>query len=532
MKKIITLVAFLMVFGSVSLWGADVTSRIDLLKGEKWWGIFIAGGKTMPFEAPFERVDIDRGRTQMTPLLVSSRGRYIWSPEPFSITFTGDSFVIESPLGEIKAVSAGRTLREAYLVCCHRNFPPDGNNPSPDLTTAPVYDPYLELGFEATGEQLSNYADRILQAGYPAGTLVVPAGWQSSIGSYKSGKHVAEDFGAWVRSLHEKGFRVMLTITPFVSGDGTIFRRYREEGMFVSRPDSSVVMAEWTGGYSAFYDVTRPDVIALLQENLSQLRSQYGVDGFLFDCAGTLPYLQFAQGGGREFLLRWSELSGDCNFCQYTISRGNGLVPYIHNLRLNLDFNWDFLRRVTSDMISANLLGYPYTVIGSRVSKLADLDQIDPKVFLRYLQLSSVMPVMNIAFAPWRISDPEVAASCKAIVNDRARLGAYFEQLMTESKRTAEPVLRHLEYEFPRNGFSNCDDQFMLGSRYLIAPLLDGKNSRMVRFPRGIWIDASGKRYRGPLVTTVTASNDHVLFFESEKEARADKEGKTDNRIE
>ena len=75
MKKIITLVAFLMVFGSVSLFGADVTSRIDLLKGEKWWGIFIAGGKTMPFEAPFERVDIDRGRTQMTPLLVSSRGR-------------------------------------------------------------------------------------------------------------------------------------------------------------------------------------------------------------------------------------------------------------------------------------------------------------------------------------------------------------------------------------------------------------------------------------------------------------------------
>ena len=174
-------------------------------------------------------------------------------------------------------------------------------------------------------------------------------------------------------------------------------------------------------------------------------------------------------------------------------------------------------------MISANLLGYPYTVIGSRVSKLADLDKIDPKVFLRYLQLSSVMPVMNIAFAPWRISDPEVAASCKAIVNDRSRLGTYFEQLMTESRRTAEPVLRHLEYEFPRNGFSNCDDQFMLGSRYLIAPLLDGKNSRMVRFPRGIWIDASGKRYRGPLVTTVTASNDHVLFFESEKEARADK---------
>lgn len=78
----------------------------------------------MPFEAPFEQVDIDRGRTQMSPLLVSSRGRYIWSPEPFSITFTGESFVIESPLGEIKAVSAGRTLRRpiwsAAIATFHR----------------------------------------------------------------------------------------------------------------------------------------------------------------------------------------------------------------------------------------------------------------------------------------------------------------------------------------------------------------------------------------------------------------------------
>ena len=175
--------------------------------------------------------------------------------------------------------------------------------------------------------------------------------------------------------------------------------------------------------------------------------------------------------------------------------------------------------------MSANLLGYPYTVVSPRVSKLADLDRVDPKVFLRYLQLSSVMPVMNIAFAPWNITDPAVAASCKAIVNDRTRLGAYYEQLVSESKRTAEPVLRHLEYEFPRNGFTDCDDQFMLGSRFLIAPLLDGKNSRMVRFPRGIWVDASGKRYRGPLVTTVTASNDHVLYFESEKNGDTKKQG-------
>ena len=186
MYKKATLFTLLILFCSVQLWGADFTSRIDLLKGEKWWGVFIAGGRPMPFDAPFQKIDLSQGRGQKTPFMVSNRGRYVWSAEPFSVTYTGDSFLIESPSGEVKAVSAGRTLREAYLVCCHKNFPPGGNAPSPELMTAPVYDPFLELGFEATEEALCDYADQILKAGYPAGTLVVPAGWQSSIGDRKS----------------------------------------------------------------------------------------------------------------------------------------------------------------------------------------------------------------------------------------------------------------------------------------------------------------------------------------------------------
>ena len=164
MYKKATLFTLLILFCSVQLLGADFTCRIDLLKGEKWWGVFIAGGRPMPFDAPFQKIDLSQGRGQKTPFMVSNRGRYVWSAEPFSITYTGDSFLIESSAGEVKAVSAGRTLREAYLVCCHKNFPPGGNAPSPELMTAPVYDPFLELGFEATETALCDYADLILNS--------------------------------------------------------------------------------------------------------------------------------------------------------------------------------------------------------------------------------------------------------------------------------------------------------------------------------------------------------------------------------
>ena len=69
MYKKATLFTLLILFCSVQLLGADFTSRIDLLKGEKWWGVFIAGGRPMPFDAPFQKIDLSQGRGQKTPFI-------------------------------------------------------------------------------------------------------------------------------------------------------------------------------------------------------------------------------------------------------------------------------------------------------------------------------------------------------------------------------------------------------------------------------------------------------------------------------
>ena len=74
-------------------------SKIDVLKGEKWWGVFVTGEQMMPLEKPFPQTDLSTWvKSQATPFLVSSRGRYIWSREPFKIEFTGSGFLIDSPV--------------------------------------------------------------------------------------------------------------------------------------------------------------------------------------------------------------------------------------------------------------------------------------------------------------------------------------------------------------------------------------------------------------------------------------------------
>ena len=71
-----------------------------------------------------------------------------------------------------------------------------------------------------------------------------------------------------------------------------------------------------------------------------------------------------------------------------------------------------------------------------------------------------------------------------------------------------------MEYQFPRSGFADCDNQFMLGNRYLVAPPLDESPQRMVRLPKGVWTDMNGKRYKGPVVVNASAQDGRMICFE------------------
>lgn len=472
----------------------------------------------MPFSEPFGKTDVaDWTHGRRIPMLVSSTGRYIWSAEPFTVEFTGDRFVFESEAGEVAAVSAGKTLREAYLICCHRNFPPAGHAPSPELFLRPVYGTRSELGFEASGDAVVSYARQILSNGYPAGTLLVASGWQRSTGDFVPSPELYPDFEGTIRTLHEMGFKVMLTVTPMVSADGSLFRRYRSEGYWLSNREGLPALIRWDGGISACYDLARTQAADVIWQRIDSLRTVCGVDGFLFDASEALPALSEQRDGGKAFIEQWSRLGEGLEFCQYTAYHNKGFTPYVLKQVIDRPMEWEALSPMISAAVTAGLLGDLYTspVIGRRGFDLRPAGA-EGRLLVRYVQLTAILPVMNIPFAPWRLSAGE-ATQCRQAVDFRMRISEYIAQLAAISAKTAEPLLRHMEYEFPRNGFTDCDDQFMIGNRYLVAPVYVDSDRRTVRFPKGNWVDTAGKRYRGPLVTTVSVADGQPLVFEAAK---------------
>ena len=98
----------------------------------------------------------------------------------------------------------------------------------------------------------------------------------------------------------------------------------------------------------------------------------------------------------------------------------------------------------------------------------------------------------------------------------RYRLLPFLYTTLEEAARTGVPVFRPLLLNYQQDGNTlDLDDQFMIGSDLLVAPILKRDlTSRMVYLPQGTWIDYwTGKRITGGSMTRVEAPIETVPMF-------------------
>ena len=509
------LIAFLQTYSPGMAETPKYQTDTEVDRDEKWWGLFVGDAPAQPFLQPFQFNTGEWPQTGFrTPIMLSSRGRYVWSNHPITVDFTEQKLSIGSDYEEIEAQKGGRTLREAYLVCCHKNFPPTGKVPAIDLFTLPVYDTETEFGFMQNQQELLAYAERLLQEGFPKGILLVSDGWRSTSREYDFDRAFYPKPKEMIERLHEMGFKVMLTITPYASSFGRTYISDLKQGWFIRNAEKKPMILENEGGYSVCYDITQADQAALIRNSLNRLQEQYGVDGFRFDCRAAVAALH-TDGRAGQFMQAWVGLGEGISLCEYEPGLNKPLTHYVNCTENHDTYDWQTLRESINDMIVAGLCGFSYYHISSPRSDVSQLPD-DQLLLASALQLDLLMPVANIEFAPWRITDPTLYLAVKETANFRASLAEYLRETVMESVQTAEPLIRHMEYQFPRNGFADCNTQFMLGAKYLVVPNTGHETKRLVRLPRGVWTDRHGNRYKGPLVTEVNCSDGQIVWFELE----------------
>jgi alpha-glucosidase (family GH31 glycosyl hydrolase) len=512
------------------------TLEIAVEGGEKWWVGVISESHRMPLDrssAPFE-IDLlgNTAGNQVQPLLLSTKGRYVWSEEPFRLTVREGTIRVASDFGPLESGRRGTTLREAALHAGARFFPPSGKTPDPMLFTHPQFNTWIELTYDQNQRDVLAYARAIVANGFPPAVLMIDEGWAEGYGVWDFHRGRFPDPKAMMDELHRMGFKVMLWVCPYVQADGKDFTELlHDEGNVVwlrSAKDPRLpAILRWWDGFSAVTDLTSPAGRAWFKAQLDHLVSAYGVDGFKLDGGDAELYAQGAMLTGAVAFdaaatpNRQTEVFAGIGLeyplNEYRAGWKQGGQPLAQRLR-DKEHTWEDLRKLVPGMVNLGLMGYPFAcpdmIGGGEYLSFRNLAAVDQELIVRAAQVHALMPMMQFSVAPWRVLSPENLAICRRAAALHTERGAEILALARESARTGEPIVRSLEYAYPQQGYVDVLDQFLLGPAILVAPVVEkGARRRRLVVPSGQWRGDDGSVVSGPVSVDIDVALDRLPWY-------------------
>ncbi len=496
------------------------TFNIEMLENEKWWGGTSCDELLLPFDCntTIERDLLYDGNNQAMPLYISTLGRCIWSEEPFKITFNNGKISVEGR-SDVLFEKSGETLREAYIGAMQRHFPPNGKDLPKEFFKLPQYNTWMQLLYDQTQEGVLSYAKAIVENGFKPGILMIDEGWQKDYGNWTFDTNKFPDAKGMIRELHTMGFSVMLWVVPYVRSDGRRFLQsvydcfnpeYSQE-CFLRAEDGSVAIQRWWNGYSAVLDLNKKYDYEYLKNQLDILVEEYGVDGFKCDGGALYAYAKGGTGGSKiseaytaaERNIAWNEFGRQYKFHEYKDTFKGGGKRVIQRIR-DRNHTWDNegLNTLVPGGIMRGLIGHPFLcpdmIGGGDWIDRANGVPIDQELFVRMAQCSALFPMMQFSLLPWEVLDDEHLQLVKQAHDLHLQFSDVILELVEEAYRTGEPMLRSLEYNYPHCGYEKVNDIFMLGTRYLVAPILQkGQTKKEIILPEGEWLGFDGKTYVG-----------------------------------
>jgi len=524
---------------SASIIPAFTQQKIELtmLEGEHWWAGLSSLGHQTPYDAQTEfSFDLwgDNKGNQAQPLLLSSKGRYVWSEEPFKYELQKGKITVTVREGEIIAGTLGNSLRSAYNYAVNEFFPPNQKIPHELLFTHPQYNTWIELVHEQTEENILEYAQAIIDNGYPPGVLMIDDTWQEDYGNWEFSASGFKDPKGMIDKLHDMGFKVMLWVCPFVSADSEMFRDLAEKGMLLldaertqdilwanTRHKAAVI--RWWNGASSCLDLSNPKTQKWFKERLDYLVNEYGVDGFKFDAGDAGFYVNnvvsFNEASPNDHTTFFAEIGLDYPLNEYRASWKMAGLPLAQRLR-DKRHTWEDLQKLIPDQMSQSIMGYAYTcpdmIGGGEYQSFRNLSTLDEELIVRSAQVHVFMPMMQFSVAPWRVLSEYNNDLCRQAALLHEKIGPYILELAREASETGEPIVKPMELAYPNSGYEHIKDQFLLGNDIIVAPVVEkGVKTRKVVLPEGKWIADDGNKYKGGQTIEIDTPLERIPYFKN-----------------
>lgn len=521
---------------------------IKMLKDERWWGGAIDVAYKMPFDGSTEitvKLNGERTFAQCAPFFLSDKGRYIWSENGFVATFNKGVIELDGD-GDFILDESGSSLREAFINARRDRFPFESEvYTERDFYALPQFNTWMELIKDQTEENILAYAEGLVANGYKRGILIIDDGWQEAHGVWRFHPAKFKDPKAMIKKLHGMGFKVMLWVSPWICPDSdeflsisTVEGQYYDLSHLLRLKDGKPCIFNWWNGYSAMLDFTKEGDRKFMGDQLNILTDEYGVDGFKFDGGDYVwkpinakdenapdLYGDSSTGVGyktiEELNDAWIRFGLKYPFHEFKNTWKSAHLPIIQRL-CDKSHKWgkdmNCFGSLIPEGLFIGLIGNPFVcpdMVGGGSWIAFVYGVADEELFVRMAECSALFPMMQFSALPWKKLSKPYADICLKMAKVHEDNYDYILQAVEYAEKTGEPILKSLEYLYPHNGYAYIDDQFMLGDKILVAPVMvKGQTERKVVFPDGKWLDKTdGKVYsKGEFI--VPAPIDKLPYFE------------------
>ena len=409
-----------------------------------------------------------------------------------------------------------------------------------------------------TQEEVLSVAREYHRRGIPLDVIVIDFFHWTRQGEWKFDPVYWPGPAAMVRELKSYGIRCMISVWPTVDKKSENFAEMRQKGLLI-RPERGSQCFDFLGD-SYLYDATNPAAQAYLWDKCRRNYFEDGIDMFWLDEAepeytaydfdNYRYYLGTDLQVGNVYPVMHAKAFWDgqtaagqkdiCNLirCAWAGSQKYGVVLWSGDII----GNFETLRDQFAAGLNVSLAGIPWwtTDIGGFF-----VDVTAPghkELLIRWFEWATFCPVLRLhgdkgpcESAPlddrdwgggfchtgrdnelWSYGE-DVYEILKHYVAVREQMKPYLKEVMREASENGSPVMRAMFYEFPDDPMCwETDEQYMFGSRYLVAPVLyAGMTERDVYLPAGKWKNmATGEVLAGGQKVTVAAPLEAIPVFE------------------
>jgi alpha-D-xyloside xylohydrolase len=389
----------------------------------------------------------------------------------------------------------------------------------------------------------------MLDRGIPLGAVWLDNPWDAGKGSFDFDPNRYEDPDALIAELAREDVKLMVWLSPFMTGSFAEDARSRGWLVEGTRPDNFDATYFPPRGLDPHLDFTHPEAVAAWIAGLERLIAR-GVAGAKLDrCEEDLSddSVWFNERHNRENHNPYCTRYHAAVFEAFRRQRGDDFLAVARGGWTGsprFTAHWDAdrfsgpgvlgLRQALNGLLSTAASGFPYygPDIGGYAGLRQDLGEAAfnnplltplPGSYLRWVQLGALSPIMQTPIPPWWVNDTAIRVYRRfATLHDR--LVPYIAAAADEAIDAGVPIVRPMAYAFPDDPRAvRTDDQYLFGPDLLVAPVVDLTaelalallpSPRTVYLPAGEWIEFwSGERFVGPLTRVQLVPIDEIPIY-------------------